>query len=132
VPSKESGKPSLTHKLGSFSGGNPATRWPTREAKAALPRSDSSFTCLKNADSRRHTHAKAMPEPTEQVEGAGGRCGDFVGAVVRVATELKRDFGKAGKISGVECVDPLNAIYIHGGKDLQIEDVAGGYWSTTN
>jgi hypothetical protein len=39
----------------------------------------------------------------------------------------RRDFGKAGKVSGVERVDALNAVHVHGGEDLQIEDVAAGF-----
>ena len=34
-----------------------------------------------------------------------------------------RNFGKTGKVAGIECVDPL-AVDVHGGEDLQIEDVA--------
>ena len=35
-----------------------------------------------------------------------------------------RNFGKTGKVVAIECVDPLDAFDVHGGEDLQIEDVA--------
>jgi hypothetical protein len=43
----------------------------------------------------------------------------------------RRDFGKPGEVSGVERVDALDAVHVHGRENLQIEDVAASYWSAT-
>jgi hypothetical protein len=47
------------------------------------------------------------------------------------AISIRHDFGKAGEVGCVERVDVRNAVHVHGRKNLQIEDVAAGFWSAT-